>query len=183
MTYVSKQYVPKQYDSAKLFTKAYYDLGNIADGMDQMRCGSYALYDDFYHNRPETFEVTLRGSSDTEIYIPSSKKIVRSTARFLAPDPEVKITGGASEAVKALLDDIWKREEIDRKFVRSKRELLVQGDFIWYITADRTKRDRKKISLNAIHPSSYFPITDPNNANRVVGCHLVDIVPDPRGGR
>ena len=173
-------YVPKQYDSAKKFMLQYSDFGNIVDTMDKARCAAYALYDDFYHNRPETFQVTRRGSTDTEIYVPSSKKIVNGTARYLASQPEAKVQGGNATAVKALLDELWIREEVAKKFSRGKKDMLTWGDYLWYITADQSKPERTRISINTIHPSAYFPIEDPENGNRVIGCYLVDLVPDPR---
>lgn len=173
-------YVPKQYDSSRKFLLQYTDLGNIADPMDKARCQAYALYEDFYRNRPDTFEVTLRGSSDTEIYVPSSKIIINGTARYLAVEPELNIKGGNAAAVQALFDEIWAREEVVKKLTRSKKDMLSWGDYVWYITADPSKPDRKRISLNVIHPSAYFPIEDPENGNRVIGCYLVDLIRDPR---
>ena len=134
-------YVPKQYDSAKaFFTSAAANLGNITDAMDIARINSYNLYDDFYANRPDTFRVTLRGESDTEIYVPSTKKIINATARFLAVDFDFQIKGGETKELKTLLDNNFKREEIQKKFIKSKRSGLTRGDHVWYITADPSKR-------------------------------------------
>ena len=36
------------------------------------------------------------------------------------------------------------------------------------------------MSINTIHPSSIFPIEDINDAYKIVGYHIVDIVHDPR---
>lgn len=174
-------YIPKQYDSARaFFSSAIPTLGNITDSLDIQRISAYNLYDDFYHNRPETFRVTLRGDSDVEIYLPSTKKIINATARFLAVDFDFQIKGGQDKALKALLDNIFKREEIQKKFIKGKRSLLTRGDLVWYITADPTKPAGKRLSLNTIHPSSIFPIEDINDSYRVVGYHIVDIVHDPR---
>ena len=173
-------YIPKQYDSAKAFLKGVTDIGNITDAMDKMRCNAYALYDDFYHNRPETFSVTLRGESDTEIYLPSTKKMIDATARFLGVGFDFTVKGGAAAQVDAYLRSLWKREEIQRKFMQSKKSGLIRGDSVWYITADDTKLPGERLSLHTLHPSCYFPIEDINNTDRVLGCHLVDIVHDPR---
>ena len=173
-------YVPKQYDSAKAFLRPYNTLGNITDPMDIMRCNSYALYDDLYFNRPETFAVTLRGDSDVEIYLPSVRKMVDATARFLACDFDFTVKGGAAALVEAQFRKLFKREAIQRKFVQSKKSGLRRGDAVWYITADPNKPAGERISVHTLHPSSYFPIEDINNTERVVGVHLVDIVHDPR---
>ncbi|QGJ90043.1 portal protein [Mycobacterium phage Indlulamithi] len=173
-------YIPKQYESARAFLKGYSNLGNITDPLDNMRLMAYNLYDDFYYNRPETFRVTRRGDSDVEIYVPSTKKIVGSTARFLAVDFDYTLTGGDVAAVRAYLESLWPREEITKRHIKGKRSGLTRGDLVWYITADRTKPKGERISLNTIHPSSVFRIEDPNNTFRTIGYHLVDIVPDPR---
>lgn len=173
-------YIPKQYDSAKAFLGGYSTLGNIVDPMDAQRVNSYNLYDDFYHNRPETFKVTLRGDSDIEIYLPSTKKIIDSTARFLAVQVGYTLTGGNVAEVQQLVDDLWTREEVSRKFLQAKKSGLYRGDAIWHITADGTKDLGKRISIHTVHPSCYFPIEDPYNPERIVGVHLVDIISDPR---
>ena len=173
-------YLPKQYDSAKDFLGGTDQLGNIIDPMDSMRLSVYNLYEDFYANRPETFRVTMSDSSDIEIYLPSTKKIVDATARFLAIDFDFQLKGGNASEAEVLLRKIWKREEISKRFIKGKKSLLTRGDQMWHITADPNKRSGERISINSIHPSSYFPIEDPNNTNRVIGCHLVDLVKDPR---
>lgn len=173
-------YIPKQYDSATAFLGGYGDLGNIVDNTDSKRCSVYSLYDDFYHNRPETFRVTLRGDSDIEIYLPSTKKIIDATARFLAVDFDFTVKGGAQEQIDAFLRNLFKREEIQKKFIQSKKSNLVRGDSVWHITADPSKQRGERISIHTVHPSSYFPIEDPDNSERIIGVHLVDLVQDPR---
>lgn len=171
-------YIPKQYDSARLFSKKYVDLGNIVAPEDKSRIQAYNLYDDFYYNRPETFKVTIRGSSDTEIYLPSTKKIVNSTARFLAVHFGYTLTGG--QDLTKFYENLWAREAIGTRFVRGKKSFLTRGDQMWYVTADDRKPPQDRISLNTIHPSNVFRIEDPENEFRVIGYHLVDLVRDPR---
>lgn len=171
-------YIPKQYDSAQLFAKNYPDIGNIVEPEDKLRVRAYNLYDDFYYNRPETFRVTIRGSSDTEIYLPSTRKIVDGTARFLAVDFNYTVNG--NDGLRKLFADLFDREEIPKKHVRSKRSYLTRGDQMWYITADDRKPPGERLSLNTIHPQSVFRIEDPNNPFRVIGYHIVDLVRDPR---
>lgn len=173
-------YIPRQYDSSKPFIANYNNLGNITDINDSYRISVYNLFDDFYYNRPEYFKVTLRGDSDVEIYLPSTKKIVDSTARYLAVDFSYSIKGGSQDAVQNLLTKIFLREEINKKFVKGKRSLLTRGDMAWYITADDRKPPGDRITINTIHPSCVFPIEDLDNAYRVIGYHIVDLVHDPR---
>lgn len=137
-------YVPKQYDSAKVFSTGYKNLGNIIDSEDNARLRSYALYEDFYYNRPETFKVTCRGDSDVEIYLPSTKKIVNATARFLAVDFGFTIRGGDQSAIETIFTNLFAREEILKRFIKSKKSLLTRGDVMWYITADPKKPAGKR---------------------------------------
>ncbi len=174
-------YVPRQYDSAKDFLPGIGSLGNISDADDKMRIQCYEFYDDCYHNRPQSFRVQCRGDSDIEIYLPSTKKIVDSTARYLAVDFDFQIKDGENPTgTDTLLRKIWKREEISKRHVRGKKSLLTRGDLIWHITADRNRVAGQRLSIQTIHPSTYFPIEDPNNSLRVIGCHIVDLVHDPR---
>lgn len=171
-------YIPKQYDSAQRFLKSYTNLGNIIAPDDNKRLQAYNLYDDFYYNRPDTFKVTMRGSGDTEIYLPSTRKMVDSTARYLAVDFSYQITG--NDAAEVLMSKIFEREEISKIFVKGKRSYLTRGDQVWYITADDRKPKGERISLQTIHPSSIFKIEDPEKPTRVLGYHIVDVIQDPR---
>lgn len=173
-------YIPKQYDSANAFLKPYSNLGNISAPEDNSRLKAYSLYDDFYFNRPDTFRVTMRGESDVEIYLPSTKLIVNSTARFLAVDWDYTLKGGQVEAVRKIMADLVKRETVQAKHIKGKKSLLTRGDMCWYITGDPKKEQGERLSINSIHPSSVFRIEDPENAFRVIGYHLVDIIRDPR---
>lgn len=173
-------YVERQYDSCKAWLGKYSDNVGCVDPMDSMRVKSYQLYDDFYANRPEAFSVTLRGDSDTEIYLPVTKKMIDSTARFLAVDFDFVLKGGSTDSVNVLLRNIFKREAIRRKFIRAKKSGLTRGDSLWYVTADPNKKDGERISIHTVNPGYYFPIEDIENSERIIGCHLVDLVHDPR---
>lgn len=172
-------YVPRQYDCAMAF-RGKLNLPNIVDEMDAQRLSAYDLYDDFYYNRPETFRVTLRGDSDVEIYLPSTKKIINATARFLAVDFDFTLKGGSTDAVESLLRNIFTREEISRRQIRGKKSMLSRGDMVWYITANDRKPQGKRLNINTIHPGSVFPIEDPEDETHVIGWHIVDLVHDPR---
>ena len=173
-------YIPKQYDSAKPWLQGYSNMGNVIDPLDAQRVSAYNLYDDFYHNRPETFKVTMRGESDVEIYLPSSKKIIDATARFLGVEFDFTLSGGEKDTVDTYLRNLFAREGVSRKFVQAKKSGLTRADAVWHITADPSKRVGQRISIHTVHPSCYFPIEDPQNAERVIGVHLVDLIPDPR---
>lgn len=173
-------YITRQYESAKSFAAQSNQLGNIVDSHDAARLSAYNLYEDFYYNRPQSFRITKRADTDVEIYLPSAKKIVNASARFLAVDFDFTTKGGEASVIDNLMRNIWKREELKRRQIKAKKSMLMRGDVVWHVTADSSKPAGKRLTINTIHPSSYFPIESPDDAMRVIGCHLVDLVKDPR---
>lgn len=172
-------YVPRQYDSALAF-KGKISLPNVVNDLDAQRISAYDLYDDFYYNRPETFRVTCRGDSDVEIYLPSTKKMVNATSRFLGCEFDFVLKGGSIDGVENFLRNLWTREELQRRFIRGKRSMLTRGDLVWYITANDQKPPGKRLTINTIHPGQLFAIEDEEDDNHVIGWHIVDLVHDPR---
>jgi hypothetical protein len=152
--------------------------------MDQHRVRAYNLYEQMYWNHPETFRLLQRDTDQNPIYLPSARKIVEATHRFLAVDFDFVVeTAGGTDGDKEIVDtffrDLFKRERFFPKFNDQKRWGLVRGDAIWHITADPAKAEGQRISIHAVHPGQYFPITDENNPDRTIGVHLVDTVKDP----
>lgn len=153
---------------------------------DILRIQAYEVYEDFYHNRPETFKVMLRGEDDEqkEIYIPSAKKMIEAKNRFLGKDFEFAIPPGrgtpeGQAEMELAMDNLFKREKIVKKFQNQKRYGLIRGDALWHVTADPAKMPGQRISVHELNPANYFRIEDPDNPNRILGCHIVDVVPDP----
>jgi len=152
---------------------------------DQNRIRAYNLYEQMYWNHPETFRLLQRGEDQAPIYLPSARKIVEATNRFLGVDMDfvVEAGEGGTDGDKQLVEDafaaLFKRERFYTKYISQKRNGLIRGDVIWHITADPAKPEGERISIHEVHPSQYFPIMDPDNDTRVLGCHLVDTVKDP----
>lgn len=161
---------------------------NLAgSGEDSIRVRAYGTYEDFYHNRPETFKVMLRGDDDEEqheVYIPSAKKCIEATNRFLGKEFDFAVsqrfgTEQEQTALERMLLNLFKRERMYVKFSNQKRYGLIRGDVCWHITADLTKEPSKRLSIHELNPANYFPIEDPDNPDRLLGCHIVDVVEDP----
>lgn len=155
---------------------------------DSMRIQAYAMYEDFYHNRPETFKVLLRGDDDDEdvhpIYIPSAKKMIEATNRFLAKDFDFVVsqrfgTPEQQTTMQRHMLNLFKRERLYVKFKNQKRYGLIRGDVCWHVTADLSKEEGKRLSIHELNPANFFPIEDPDNPDRLLGCHIVDTVEDP----
>lgn len=161
-------------------------LDNVPQADDQERIRAYRFYEDAYHNRPETFQITMRGEDDEQaaIYLPSARIIVEATNRFLAVDYSFMIEPGNGDGphkeAQRMLRNLWKRERMQTKFNNQRRYGLIRGDALFHVTADDTKDEGKRISIHELDPSQYYPIIDPDNSTRIIGCHIVDKVQDPR---
>ena len=156
----------------------------VVDPDDQARLQAYALYENIYRVNPGTFRLMQRGSEASPIYLPSPRKMIEATQRFLAQDwnyvispkvgtPEEQATMGM------LMSKLFKREKMYSAFAMQKRYGLVRGDTTWHVFADSKKDAGSRVSVRAVDPANYFPIPDENDATRVVGVHLVDLVIDP----
>ena len=177
---------------------------NVVGETDQLRIAAYDLYDGIYHNRPETLELSKQGENAKPIYMPSGKKIVDSTSRYLCvgfdyfakgandETESVTETGGtvdqplvnqdsieSGNAIEAYFANFFVRERIKAKFATQKQYGLIRGDAVWYLTADPKKPAGERLSLHELDPRQYFPIDDPQDNTRVIGCHIVDLVQDP----
>ena len=154
----------------------------IPDDLDQQRIMSYQLYEQIYWNVPDTFKLTWRGTEDKPIYIPTSKVIINTTARFVAPKLTATVEpiagGAANSAAIVQAQQFWidflTREEFASRFTGNKLYGLIRGDWLWHVTADPMKAPGTKISLRSLDPGMYFPIYDPDDVDRILGIHIVD---------
>lgn len=183
-----------QYSTSKQWANASGD-SNIVGEIDKLRIAAYDLYDGIYHNRQESLKLEIRGEDSLPIYMPSAKKIIEATSRYLMvgfdyfakgqgenDDDDEVMTGDTAEAtmtVEGYFAKFFKREKIKSKFGNQKRYGLIRGDTVWYLTADPKKPQGERLSLHELDPRQYFPIDDPNDNTRVIGCHIVDVVQDP----
>lgn len=167
------------YESAAMFFQQGKAPAYAVTQEDKERIQSYELYERIYWTQPQTFKVLQRGTDSYPIYLPTARKIVEACNRFLAVDFGY-LTSKAEAEFIALIDSFFKRERFLTKFATQKRYGLIRGDSMWHIVGDDTKPDGQKLSIYELDPSTYFPIMDPENAEKRIGCHLVDIITDPK---
>lgn len=167
------------YESASLYFQQGKAPAYAVTDEDKQRIQSYELYERIYWTQPNTFKVMQRGTDSYPIYLPSARKIIEACNRFLAVDFGYLIEG-AEEPQTLLIDSLFKRERFLTKFATQKRYGLIRGDALWHIVGDDTQEEGRRISIYELDPSTYFPIMDPNNAEKRVGCHLVDVITDPQ---
>lgn len=163
----------------------------ISDPIDQQRIQSYQTYEEIYWTAPDVFKISLRGTNDDPIYVPTARTIVETVNRYTAPQFNVTFrnragTGPDSQdviAVRLAWSDLSTRERFRSKFNGSKRYGVMRGDWIWHVTADETKPLGSRIRVTSLDPSMYFPITDPEDIDRIIGVHLVEQVTTADGPR
>lgn len=162
----------------------------IGDELDQQRILSYQTYEQIYWGVPDIFKVALRGSNDLPIYVPTAMTIINTTLRYVAPKFSVITSDGttgkqSADSVTAAqwLREFFKRERFMSKFTGFKRYGLIRGDAIWHLTADESKLLGTRLSLTALDPGMYFPITDEEDVDKVIGCHLVEQISTADGPR
>lgn len=161
----------------------------IPDDLDIERIMSYQTYEQMYWNVPDTFKISLRGTNDLPIYIPASRTIIDTTARYYGTDFRVAITGKTTAdspdavAGRMAVEALFRRERFRSKFDGYKLYGLIHGDAVWHITADESKPVGSRIRMTALDPGMYFPIPDEDDVDRTVGCHLVEQITTDDGPR
>ena len=171
------------YDSAK----NYFDKppGHITREEDRLRVQAYRAYENIYHNVPNSFKLVQRGDDSNPIYLPSARKIVESANRFFGKhldfvlDPKAGMDADRG-LVQLFLENFLVREEFYTKYVTQKRYGQVRGDFMWYLVGDDTRPEGRRISLYELDPGDYFPIYEDGDYNKVIGCHIVQVVTHPK---
>lgn len=149
---------------------------------EQERCASYLKYDDIYWQRPESFKLAVVDEDAGPIYVPKAMTVVDTTSHYLLKGLTIAAPAKSAELKKAL-DDILKREMFYSKFHTAKHSGVTRGDFILHISADETKPDGKKISINTVHPAAYFPVYDEWDPDKIIRVHLAEQFEKREDGR
>lgn len=151
---------------------------------DQDRIASYQTYEEIYWNHPETFKLVLRGTENKAIYIPSGRTIVDTAHRYVGkalkwrPDPLGGTTADQQNLMLAF-NNLFMREAFASKYNSNKRYGLMRGDWVFHVTGDDLKPQGERLSIHAVDPASYFPITEDQlfkggSSTRVGKVHLAE---------
>lgn len=148
---------------------------------DQARILSYQFYEELYWNHINTqYRVmTRQGDEELPIYVPSSRIIVETINRYagkgmtVAPVPE---TGSPASrtAVQLAIRQLFARERFDSRYDGNKRYGIIRGDWCWHILGDPNKAPETRLRILPVDPASYFPVTDPNDPDRIIAVHLAE---------
>jgi hypothetical protein len=136
------------------------------------RVRAYQLYEDIYWTKPQTFKLTTRGKEREPIYIPTGRTIVDTTARYVAKgfgfavrdsnDPTLTVSDVERSAAQFAFEVLFKRERFFSNFHSAKLYGIMRGDWLFHVFADPAKVVGRRISIQTVKPSSYYPVfSDP----------------------
>lgn len=148
------RYNNKQYIAALDFIK---DAdANIVNAWDAKRVSTYDLYENLYLNSTVSLKIVLRGDDQVPILMPSARKIVEATNRFLGKNLNYFVDAGGDEGTRQSVDQWWadffKRETVVTKFNSSKRWGLIRGDGALIVSANPGKGVGQRISIDELDP-------------------------------
>jgi hypothetical protein len=155
----------------------------VEDPVDKLRLASYSLYKMIYQNVQHTYGLMQRGTDEDPIYIPAARKCIEATNRYLGVDFQYRVDGGNQsdrQAIDNAMQSLFRREKFYAKYNSLKRWTLIRGSGIWHITADPDKPAGRRISLHELDPAKYHPIYDINDAEKLLGVHIVEPYTDPK---
>lgn len=157
------------------------NFSGFVTGDDRWRLGAYDLYDWIYWTREDSFKLLMRGQEGVPVLIPSGRSVVETAQRYAANDLAIIAdplfgTEAQRTAGMGVLTDFIRRERLYSKFSANKRNGLKRGDWLWHITADDTRPDGTRLSINALHPGTFFPEFDETDPSQMIAVHLVEAV-------
>lgn len=135
---------------------------------EKPRIASYIKYDEMYWNDTKQYALRVL-EGEKPLYIPNPRIIVDTTAHFLLKG--LKLTCEI-EATQKALDDFLKRETFYSRFADAKRAGVARGDFVFHLTANPSKEEGTRLSLNSVPASDVYPIWDKDVLGKMVGCHI-----------
>jgi len=150
--------------------------------LEQARIASYNKYDDMYWSVPDTFDIVLVDEENEggPIFIPNPRKIVDITAYYFLKGMHMAVEHSDEHPEQqAFLDDFCTREEFCSRFQIAKLSGVVKGDFVFHVTGDPEQEEGSRVSINSVHPGSYFPVFDVDDLNNRIGVRLVELQVHP----
>jgi len=159
---------------------------HVTDDDDILRVRAYLTYEAIWDNIPGVYDELLRKDDDplARRLVPVIRDIIEATNRYLGQDmetvwaaqPGTSVTDDQMNEWNTRFNSFWAREEVGIKFLSSKRWLLIKGDCVLYITADPSKPEGSRVRFGTVEPEQFFPIWDPADGERMLGCYLVSVV-------
>lgn len=146
---------------------------------DAQRVLAYQVYEQIYWSVPDTFKLTARGTDTAPIYVPTGKTIIDTTDRYIgkqwAPvvDPNYGVPAD-QVALRNALAMLFRREKMFTKYNANKTYGLIRGDWLFHILGNDLKPQGTRLKIETIDPAAYFPVTHPDDPDKIIGCHIVE---------
>lgn len=151
----------------------YEDMALWAPELDRDRVMAYEKYEEIYWNHPYAFRLLdFTNYADRPVFVPNPRTIVDTTAHFYMKGLQVLGVGDVRNPLNEFLD----REEFLPKFHIAKHSGVTRGDYVLHLTADPSKPEGTRLSVNSVDPASYFPEFDEDDLCRVLAVNLVEQV-------
>lgn len=147
---------------------------------DQQRIGSYEVYDRLYWNQETNIQLLTRsGLVDQPLIVPSPMIVVETINRYVGAHMRFQVdqdtgTPETRSLAQQVFTDLFARERFYSKYNANKRFGILRGDWMFHVLADPNKPAGTKLRILPVDPASYFAIEDPNDPDRLLGCHLVE---------
>lgn len=155
------------------------------------RIQAYEKYDQMYWNDPTQYALRVL-ENEQPIYVPNARIIVDTTAQYLMKGLELVATSSdtatpmtRSDAARDArandkspaqrsLDSFLKRERFMSKFHINKQAGIARGDSAFHITADPTKKEGERVSIDTLHPGMVWKVSDPDDPDKIIRMHIVE---------
>lgn len=143
------------------------------------RVNSYYKYDEIYWNDDSQFRLRVL-LGEQPLYIPNARTIVDTTAYYLLKGLQITIKDPeANPELNDWVNKLIARELFYPRFHTAKHAGVARGDFAFHLTADPRKPAGARISFNSIDPSGVVPIYDPDDREKLIRVHVIDVFPNP----
>lgn len=153
-------------------------LPSWVNTFDSQRLAAYALYEDLYRNDPAQYKLMLRGAEDAPIYLPSSRRIVKTLRRYVGRDFGFSIdnvTDAQYGNIATVLGPLFAREAVQTKFSTAKTNAIKLGDGVLLITGNPLKPQGSRLKVSSIDPGTYFPVYNEDDPDTVVGQRIIEL--------
>jgi len=154
-------------------------FGSWYPAEEAARVQAYEKYDEIYWNDDTQFSLRLL-EGEQPLYIPNARTIVDTTSYYLLKGLRIKLEDPERDkACNSALTNFLKRELFYSRFHTAKHAGVARGDFVLHLTADPSKLPAQRLSLNSVDPSQVIPIYDPDDAEKLIRVHVIDLYEDP----
>jgi hypothetical protein len=162
--------VATPYDTITPFTS---ELPLWVPEEEQERVASYLKYDELYWSNKNAFKIALVDDAAGPVYVPKARTIVDTTSHYLLKGLLVTAPEG-NAGMKEALDALFARERFYSRVHLAKHSGVSRGDWLLHMSADETKPEGSRISINTVHPASWYPVYDDWDPDKLIRVHLAE---------